>query len=135
MKTALGVRRPWRQGQIKAAMAALTLLVVAALAATPALAAPAFKVAPRTLGFGKASPGATKTFTVTSISGGILLVTASSSSPSFSVSPSQGVIGSGQPQTFTVTFTPTKKGPQSGKITVSGGNTNIKVTARGNSSS
>src|ERR1700730_14203476 len=129
MKTALGVRRPWRQGQIKAAMAALTLLVVAALAATPALAAPAFKVAPKTLAFGKASPGATKTFTVTSSSGGILIVTASSSSPSFSVSPSKGVIGSGQPQTFTVTFTPTKKGPQSGKITVNGGNTTTNVTA------
>jgi len=104
--------------------------VIAVLAvASPALAAP-FTVTPRTLSFGKADPGATKTFTVRRGYRPLLSISVSSTG-AFSVSPTQALVGPGQPQVFTVTFTSTGIGPESGKISVTGGGTTINVTVRG----
>jgi len=110
------------------------LLVIAVLTnASPALAAPPFRVTPRTLAFGKAQPGATKTFTVRSGHRPPLSISARSSSPSYSVTPAQGLVGPGRPEVFTVAFTPTGLcGPNSGKISVTGGGATINVTARNN---
>ncbi len=136
MKTALGVRHQWRQGQIKAAAAALTLLVVAALmAASPALAQSTpktrWRVTPLTLNFGKAPAGSTKTFSIANISkpgadplNVFINNPTGAGANAFSVSPSGALppINVGDPAAIiTVTFNPVQLGPS--------GVAKIKVTS------
>jgi hypothetical protein len=110
------------------AFMAIAILAVA----SPALAVP-FKVTPRTLAFGKIIPGGSKTFTVRSGHRPPLSISVHSSSPSFPVTPAQALVGPGRPQVFTVTFTPTGLcGPNSGKISVTGGGATINVVVHSN---
>jgi hypothetical protein len=83
-------------------------------------------VAPRTIGFGNVCVGSntTSSFTVSNTGNRAFTVTPASNNPAFTVSPASATLNPTESATFTVTFTCTASGPQSGTITLNTSNAN-----------